>query len=79
MVIGSLGLLFICDPVLIINYVFVEIFLAFLQVKSHEPLISKGVELHRMTLFPRVHRTTNLHLVVFWAVIVEHESVWLSV
>lgn len=50
-----MGFLIIYNPMLVINNIFVKIFVTYFQVECDEPLICELVILHFMAHLPSVH------------------------
>lgn len=69
-------LLVIHDPVLVVDDILVEVFVADLERELNEPLVGDRVELHLVADLPIVHAAAELNLVVTRAPVVQQEELW---
>jgi len=53
-VVISQWLLFVCDPCIIVDNIFVEVFSSYLHMQGGEPLVREWIEVHIVTLLPLV-------------------------
>lgn len=66
-------LLVIHDPVLVVDDILVEVFIANLERDLNEPLVRDRVKLHLMADLPFVHAAAKLNLVVARTPVVQQE------